>query len=118
MNAELVVRAEPGESIADTAARAVELAGLAALPFRLIHNGREVTGTYSDTVTYVVQLWERLGVEQQAQYANGGVWVAYYPDWSGFAIFAAEIDCMRYAVANNTQAVWWPFGADRQEVVR
>lgn len=26
------------------------------------------------------------------------IWLAYYPDWSGFAIFETEIEALRFAV--------------------
>lgn len=30
-----------------------------------------------------------------------GVWMAYYPDGSGFAIFSTEIDALRHAVGHR-----------------
>lgn len=30
-----------------------------------------------------------------------GVWVAHYGDWSSIAIFATEIEALRYAVARD-----------------
>ena len=48
-----------------------------------------------------------------------GVWVAYHSDWSGFALFDLELECLRYAVANSMAVAQVPFGKDvRQEVTR
>lgn len=31
------------------------------------------------------------------------VWVAYYSDWSGIAVFSTEIEALRYAVERGMQ---------------
>lgn len=31
------------------------------------------------------------------------VWIAYYSDWSGFALFDTEIDALRFAVGSQMQ---------------
>ena len=31
------------------------------------------------------------------------IWMAYHTDWSGFALFATEIEALRYAVAHSMQ---------------
>ena len=45
-------------------------------------------------------------------------WLAFYPDWSGFALFANEIECLRYAVSKTMQVALIPLGTDVQEAVR
>lgn len=32
------------------------------------------------------------------------VWIAYYGDWSGFAVFDDELACLRHAVAHHMEA--------------
>lgn len=48
----------------------------------------------------------------------GTYWIAYYCDWSGFAVFLHEIDCLRYAVKHDMQAAEVAFGVDPREAVR
>jgi hypothetical protein len=33
------------------------------------------------------------------------VWIAYYPDWSGFAVFASEIEALRHACDEHMSLV-------------
>ena len=47
-----------------------------------------------------------------------GVWLAYYSDWSGFWVFATEIEALRHAVESQCNTVFLPFGADPHEVDR
>lgn len=48
---------------------------------------------------------------------NDGIWVAYYSDWSGFAVFEAEIDALRYAVRQQMRVEWMPYGVDLRDFV-
>lgn len=41
-----------------------------------------------------------------------GVWIARYPDCSGLAAFATEIEALRYAVEHNMEVVHVPWGED------
>lgn len=41
-----------------------------------------------------------------------GVWVAYYSDRSGCAIFATEVECLRYAVRHTMEAHFVEWGCD------
>ena len=34
-----------------------------------------------------------------------GVWVAYWADWSAFAVFAEEVDALRFAVERGGMSV-------------
>lgn len=47
-----------------------------------------------------------------------GCWATYYPDRSGMAIFASEVDALRYAVGNSMQVFFWAYGLDLSEAVR
>ena len=49
--------------------------------------------------------------------AEGGCWMAYYGDWSGFAVFAKEIDALRHAVEGSMNVVWVPWGESPRAVV-
>jgi hypothetical protein len=40
------------------------------------------------------------------------IWVAYYYDRSGVAVFETEIEALRYALANSMQVKRAPFGVD------
>lgn len=43
------------------------------------------------------------------QRPSAGCWVAYHPDWSGFALFDDEVDALRHAVSNSMsigRATW------------
>ena len=46
---------------------------------------------------------------------NGGIWLAYHSDWSGFAMFGVELDALRYAVDRNMLVQWVPTGVDVRE---
>jgi len=41
-----------------------------------------------------------------------GCWLAFYGDWSAACIFATEIDCLRYAVDHNMDAMFVAWGRD------
>jgi hypothetical protein len=41
-------------------------------------------------------------------------WIAYYDDWSGFALFAEEIEALRYAV-DRCMVAPVAFGVDLRE---
>jgi hypothetical protein len=49
---------------------------------------------------------------------GSGVWVAYYTDWSGFRVFASEIDALRHAVVNGMSVLFTEWGKDPREVER
>jgi hypothetical protein len=46
-----------------------------------------------------------------------GVWVAWHSDWSGVAVFASEVACLRHAVANSMQVAFVEYGADLRQAV-
>lgn len=46
-----------------------------------------------------------------------GVWVAYHFDWSEFAIFAEEIQALRFAVQHSMQCERIPYGVGVREFV-
>lgn len=47
------------------------------------------------------------------------IWVAYYSDWSEIAIFAEEIDCLRYAVDHvSMEVAHLELGRSVQEQIR
>jgi hypothetical protein len=48
------------------------------------------------------------------------IWVAYYTDWSGFAVFADddELGALRHAVERHMEVARIPFGVDVREAVR
>lgn len=43
------------------------------------------------------------------------IWLAYYSDHSGAAVFGSETAALRYAVANGMQVKSIPFGVDLWE---
>lgn len=45
--------------------------------------------------------------------APGGFWLAYYSDYSGFAVFATEIEALRYAVDRSMQVEFKNWGEGR-----
>jgi hypothetical protein len=42
-----------------------------------------------------------------------GVWLAYYTDWSGLAVFATEIEALRYAVDHTMSVAFREWGEIR-----
>lgn len=48
----------------------------------------------------------------------GGFWIAYYADWSGFAIFDTEVECLRYAVEHHMEVAKVGYGVSVREAVR
>lgn len=112
----VILQASPGENIADTAARAINLASLTGLRVEMRHNDRVVNVHYNDTGEQVIAAWDRVGSDVQQKWATGGVWVAYHYDWSGVVVFADEIDCLRHAVSNSMATGWWPFGTERDAI--
>lgn len=42
-----------------------------------------------------------------------GVWIAYHSDWSGFAVFATEVEALRYAVAHTMSCAFFAWGEVR-----
>ena len=38
------------------------------------------------------------------------VWVAYYPGWTGIAVFATEIEALRYAVEHEMKVARFASG--------
>jgi hypothetical protein len=46
-----------------------------------------------------------------------GVWLAYYNDWSGMAVFATEVEALRYAVQKGMAVAFAKFGVDLKEAV-
>lgn len=50
-------------------------------------------------------------------HSKNGVWVTYYYDRSGFAIFNTEINALRYAFENRYDAVvFWEFGKNWTDI--
>jgi hypothetical protein len=49
---------------------------------------------------------------------SDGVWLAYYSDWSGMAVFESELECLRYAVDKTMTVKYVPFGQDLRDAVR
>lgn len=47
--------------------------------------------------------------------ADGPVWLAYYQDWSGFAVFSTELLALRYAVEKTMAVTELPFGVDPRD---
>ncbi len=47
-----------------------------------------------------------------------GVWLAYYPDLSGVAVFDEEIDALRYAVEKGMDVMFCDFGKDLGEQIQ
>ena len=45
------------------------------------------------------------------------LWVAFYSDWSGFAIFTDEVKCLRYAVDHSMRVHKMAEGKDCKEQV-
>jgi hypothetical protein len=50
--------------------------------------------------------------------ADGGFWLAYYPDLSALIPFTSEVDCLRVATAQNMNILNCRFGADIREQAR
>jgi hypothetical protein len=48
------------------------------------------------------------GIAQPA----GGVWLAYHGDWSGWVVFAAEIEALRHAVDHSMRVKFLKYGED------
>lgn len=48
---------------------------------------------------------------------EGGYWLAYYTDWSGFVAFGDELACLRHAIEHSMAASWVPFGVDPRDHV-
>lgn len=51
------------------------------------------------------QVWHR-------RLPSGGVWAAYYSDWSGIAVFESELEAFRYAAGRDMNVKFWPYGTD------
>jgi hypothetical protein len=43
---------------------------------------------------------------------KAGAWVTYYADWSGIAIFATELEALRYAVGRTMEVKFVEFGGE------
>ena len=52
-----------------------------------------------------------VGLERAMSEPMTGVWLAYYSDWSSWAVFAEEIDALRHAVENAMSVKFLEFGA-------
>jgi hypothetical protein len=48
---------------------------------------------------------------------NPQLWVVYYHDWSGFAVFDNELLALRYAVENGMAVKQVAYGMDIREQV-
>lgn len=48
----------------------------------------------------------------------GFVWLAYYADRSGMAVFDRELDALRYAVEHSMLVTRWTFGTDLAKATR
>lgn len=46
------------------------------------------------------------------------LWLAYYGDWSGMALFNNELDCLRYALAGSMQVARVKLGVDLRDQVK
>lgn len=42
-----------------------------------------------------------------------GFWLAYYSDWSGFAVFDNELEALRYAVEHQMRCEFHSWGQVR-----
>lgn len=42
-----------------------------------------------------------------------GVWIAYHPDWSGFAVFPIELEALRYAQSRSMTVKFVEWGEVR-----
>lgn len=49
---------------------------------------------------------------------QGGVWLAYYDDWSAMATFEDEIDALRHAIGHSMKVLFVEFGRDLREAVQ
>ena len=116
MSHRLALHAEPGEHIDLTIENTLTLANRMGQPVEMVHNDRRVLVKPGESAAYIHREWEQLGDTTQARQATGGVWVAHYTDMIVGAIFATEVECLRYSLANGTAATWWPFGKDAHEV--
>lgn len=52
-----------------------------------------------------------------AGHPTGYVWVAYYPDYSGFVPFGLEVDALRHAVTHSMEVIRVPFGASLSDAI-
>lgn len=50
--------------------------------------------------------------------AADGVWLAYYPDQSGWRIFKSEIAALRFAVDTSMSITFLHYGEDPHDAVR
>lgn len=41
---------------------------------------------------------------------GGGVWIAFYSDYSGYAPFPSELEALRHAVASGMEVEFTPWG--------
>lgn len=48
----------------------------------------------------------------RATMADDGVWMTYHYDWSGFALFATEVEALRDAVDKSRVVGFAPYGED------
>lgn len=72
---------------------------------------------WADQVRNLTNELRRLRYKESDNKARvGGVWLVYYTDWSGWRIFEAEIDALRYAVEHHMEVVLLPFGSDPRSV--
>lgn len=51
--------------------------------------------------------------ERTTDEASAGVWIARHSDWSGIAVFATEIEALRYAVDHSMQVAFMTWGEIR-----
>ena len=55
-------------------------------------------------------LHEVTDVDPDAAYGLNGVWLAYYHDFSGLAVFLTEIEALRHAVENSMHVKFITWG--------
>lgn len=67
---------------------------------------REVVPPASEAVGEPEPVRVRAPAAEGADVPEGAVWVAYYSDRSGLAIFLDELSCLRYAVGTAAQVAW------------
>lgn len=113
----LILQAGAGEDVHKLAERAVQLVKTVGFQVEMRHNDRRVLVDYKMTTADVLAEWRRQPSASDDQVeVHDGVWVAYFPDRTGAAVFADELACLRYALARGMTAGRWDFGTPMGEV--
>jgi hypothetical protein len=72
--------------------------------------------THELTDTERAAFWNGASLAMAAAlHRPAGVWLAYYHDRSGMAVFDQEVDALRYAVEHSTEVAFWTYGTDWNE---